>query len=270
MRRGKIIGLVIILILGTYFFGGKFIRKNNMQKNIKFDTMPIVSKKMLKVAIMADIHSDAEQLEKMLFKAKENGSELIIVAGDLIEREGDSELIKMKTILDKSGLKYAVIPGDREKNLNNFKDVFGGDYQKVEIGKVKFILINNSSWHGLGVEQKMWIESAVSDCREKTCLAIMHKPINNLFSTQIMGEGNQKVVDEAKWLVQLLIKSGVKRIEAADLHYSTSYELEGIRTDIVGAISRLDNLQSSRYTELMISENSIERRVVEEGNDTRN
>ena len=270
MRKGKIIGLVIILALGGYFFVKMFSgsKKAETKTNLRF--LPTVTEKKLRVAIMADIHSDGEQLEKMLLRAKESASELVIIAGDLIEREGGGELIKMRTILDNSELKYAVIPGDREKSLTIFKDVFGSDYQTIEMGKVKFILINNGSWHGLGVEQKKWIEGAVSDCREKICLAIMHKALNNLFSAQIMGEGNVKVADEARWLVQLLVKSGVKRIEAADLHYSTSYELEGIRTDIVGAVSRLDNLQSSRYTELMISENSIERRVVEEGNDTRN
>jgi len=93
-------------------------------------------------------------LEKMLLKAKNRGSELVIIAGDLIDNEGKEDFVKMKNILDKSELKYVVIPGDREKNLTNFKEIFGKDYQIIEIGKVKFILINNASWHGLGEEQK--------------------------------------------------------------------------------------------------------------------
>jgi hypothetical protein len=57
---------------------------------------------------------------------------------------------------------------------------------------------------------------------------------------------------------------------AGHLHYASSYELGGIRTDIVGAISRERNNQSPRYTELMIGKYSIERKVVEEENDIGN
>lgn len=270
MKIGKILGFIIILASIGYLLGNKSKNNNkNIQRNYD-EAKPTQSEEKLKVAIMADIHSDIEQFGKMLLKVKYNGTDLLIIAGDLIDNEKNGGLVDMKTILDKSGLKYAVVPGDREKNLNNFKNIFGSNYQTIEMKKVKFILIDNTSWHGLGAEQKKWIEKEVGNCQEKICVAIMHKPLNNLFSAQIMGEGNEKVVLEAQWLRELLIKSGVRRIEAADLHYSTSYELEGIRTDIVGAISRLDNLQSSRYTELMISENSIERRVVEETNDIGN
>ncbi|MDD3998823.1 MAG: metallophosphoesterase [Patescibacteria group bacterium] len=270
MKKRKILELLIILIFGAYFWGEIFSKNRNIRKENNFNVLPIVLDKKLNVAVMADIHGDTKQLEKMLLKARDNGAELIIIAGDIIEREEKDSLRMVKTILDQSGLEYAVIPGDREKNLNNFNNVFGRDYQTIEMGMVKFILINNASWQGLGEEQKRWIEAEVSECQEKICLAVMHKPLNNLFSVKVMGEGNEKVAAEARWLREILIASGVERIEAADLHYSTSYELEGMRTDIVGAISREDNLQSSRYTELMISENSIERRVVEEENDTGN
>ena len=270
MRKEKILGLIVVIALGVFFFGDIFDKNTKREKENNLNILPTETDKKLRVAIMADIHSDSEQFEKMLFKAKNNEVKMVIVAGDLADRGEKEDLLKIKDVLIKSGLKYAVVPGDREKNLNNFKDVFGDDYQSIEIDGVKFILINNASWHGLGAEQKKWIETEVKDCDEKVCLAVMHKALNNLFSTQIMGEGNEKVAAEAKWLSQLLVTSGVKRIEAADLHYSTSYELEGIRTDIVGAISRQDNLQSSRYTELMINKETIERIVVEEGNDTGN
>jgi hypothetical protein len=85
-----------------------------------------------------------------------------------------------------------------------------------------------------------------------------------------MGENNKKAAAEAIWLRDLLISSGVRQIEAGHLHYASSYELEGIRTDIVGAISRDRNNQSPRYTELLIGRNYIERKVVEETNDIGN
>lgn len=270
MNKWKILGLIILMGLCGYVFKDVFNRNKRDGEKNNFRALPTVIDNKLKVAIMADIHGDDEQLKKMLFKAKNDGVELVILAGDLADGGEKEDLIKIKDILAESGLKYAAIPGDREKNLKIFKDVFGQDYQRIETGGVKFILINNASWQGLGEEQKRWIETEVKDCQERMCLVIMHKALNNLFSTKIMGEGNKKVAGEAEWLKQLFIASGVRRIEAGDLHYATSYELEGIRTDIVGAISREDNLQSSRYTELMISNNIIERRVVEEENDTGN
>lgn len=270
MRKWKILGLVIVVAIFGYVFKDVFNKKGERMANNNFRSIPTEMEKKLIIAIMADVHSDGEELEKMLLRAKNDGVELVIVAGDLADGGEKEDLIKIKDILVKSELKYAVIPGDREKNLNIFKEVFGPDYQSIEAGRVKFILINNASWHGLGEEQKKWIETEVKDCRERTCLVVMHKALNNLFSSQIMGEGNKKVEAEAQWLKQLFVDSGVRRIEAGDLHYATSYELEGIRTDIVGAISREDNLQSSRYTELMISKDLIERRVVEEENDTGN
>jgi len=270
MEKRKILRFLLILFLVACFWEAISSKDRITEEENIMNNLTTFPEKKLRVAIMADIHSDSEQFEKMLFKAKDNGVDLVIVAGDLVERDDKRDLIEIKKILDKSELKYAVIPGDREKNLDNFTEIFGNDYQIVEMERVKFILINNAFWRGLGEAQKKWIEENVSDCHQKICLVVMHKALNNLFSVKIMGEGNEKVAAEAEWLKELLIVSGVKRIVAADLHYSTSYELEGLRTDIVGAISREDNLQSSRYTELMISGDSIERKVVEAEDDIGN
>lgn len=270
MNRWKILGFVTVVVVGSLIFRDKFNTKIKVAKDDNLLVLPRLIDKKIKVAIMADIHGDGEQLEKMLLKAINDEVNLVIIAGDLTKNGKNDELLNIKNLLVRSKLKYAVIPGDRERNLDEFRKHFGQDYHTIEIGNIKFILINNSSWHGLGEEQKRWIEKEIVVCRQKICIGVMHKALNNLFSTQIMGEGNKKVEAEALWLKQLFVDSGVRRIEAGDLHYATSYELEGIRTDIVGAISREDNLQSPRYTELMISDNLIERRVVEGKNDTGN
>jgi len=270
MRWKGMVLVIVVIVLGGYVFG-IFRSEKGVTENINEFIVPTVVDNSLKVAIMADVHSDYEQLMKMLAIAKVNKVEMVIVAGDLSNRGSREELMKVKNVLDESGLDYRVIPGDREKKLDIFKDIFGKNYQSVKIGEVKFILIDNSSWHGLGKEQKLWIESEVSECGSYVCIVVMHKVLNNLFSTKVMGENNAKVEAEANWLRELFIESGVKRIAAGDLHYATSYELEGIRTDIVGAISREDNTQSPRYTELVISKDFIDRRViVEEENDTGN
>lgn len=258
----------ILVVLGLIGYGLVSILRidNKIFEDEVILVVPTITNEIIRVAIMADIHNDGEQLSKMLSLARTNGVDMVIMAGDLTNWGSKEELEKIKNILEKSTLKYAVVPGDHEKNLSDFRSIFGVNYQSIGLGGVKFILIDNGSWHGLGEVQKKWVETEVTDCRELVCIGIMHKALNNLWSAQVMGENNKKVEAEADWLRELLIKAGVKQIEVGDLHYAGSYELEGIRTDVVGAISREDNNQSPRYTELVISNGLIERRVVEEEN----
>lgn len=271
MKKWQVAFLALILMIlsaGIYMNFGGVTKTNGFL--VETPPTPTVVERIVKIAIMADVHSDEEELRRMLVKAKEAQVEMVVVAGDLTINGKMAELSKVKAVLDESGLNYEVIPGNHEYSLENFNNFFGKDYQSVKIGEVKLILINNAYKNGLGEEQLEWIRGEVAECRALTCLAIMHKPLNNFFSAHVMGEGDEGVTEEASWLRKLLIDNGVKQIEAGHLHYASSYELEGIRTDIVGAISRERNTQSPRYTELMIGKNLIERRVVEETNDIGN
>jgi len=264
MMKGKYGWLILILILigGVWLLWPK--EKINKETIIGIKPTPSVLENKIKIAVMADVHNDGEELEKMLNIAKKDGADLVVVAGDLTNSGKLTELTNIKKVLEGSDVKYAVVPGNHEVSADNFKAIFDKNYQSIRIDDFKFILIDNSYWLGLGNEQKVWLQNEVLECKILVCLAIMHKPLNNTFSTHVMGENNSKVATQANWLRELLIDSGVKQIEAGHLHYASSYELEGIRTDIVGAISRERNTQSPRYTELVISKNLIERRVVEE------
>jgi len=271
MNKWKIAWLAIILIVLSVGIMWIFM-DNGRPMRVSETTLfvPTGVEKKLKVAVMADIHTDTEELKKMLDMVKNNGVELVVVAGDLTIKGEREELIKVKKVLDESNLKYVAVPGNHEYSMKIFVEIFGKNYQSIRLQEIKLILIDNSYWRGLGEEQKGWLEEELADCRVLICVAVMHKPLNNLLSTHVMGENNKKVTIEAGWLRELLINYGVKQIEAGHLHYASSYELEGIRTDIVGAISRDRNNQSPRYTELVIGKNLIERKVVEEENDTGN
>jgi predicted phosphodiesterase len=271
MKKWRTVGIVLVLvILSVSIFWNFKSKKEEVKISTEVLPTPEVTEKKVKIAVMADIHSDSEELEIMLNKAKNNGVEMVIVAGDLTNEGKSNELIKVKKALDGVNIKYAVVPGNHEYDLDLFKSVFGKNYQSIKIGEIKLILIDNSYWKGFDEVQKSWIINEVSGCQMVVCLAIMHKPLNNMFSTHVMGENNKKAASEAVWLRDLLISAGVKQIEAGHLHYASSYELEGIRTDIVGAISRDRNTQTPRYTELVIGKNIIERKVVEETDDIGN
>ena len=271
MKKWKVAWLVGGLAI--FGLGISWIFKNQYGRNEKLGVVlpvPTIVERRLKIAVMADVHNDADELEKMLIKAKNSEVEMVIVAGDLTNKGEKSELFKIKAVLDESGLRYATIPGNHEYDLESYKNIFGKNYQSINFDEIRLILIDNSYWQGLDEKQKEWIEDEVEECQVLVCIAIMHKPLNNVLSSHVMGENNKKAAAEAIWLRDLLINSGVRQIEAGHLHYATSYELEGIRTDIVGAISRERNNQSPRYTELVISKNNIERKVVEEINDIGN
>ena len=271
MKKWKIAWLASMTIVLSAGIMWMFVGNGKATQIVSvLEPIPTIVENKLKIAVMADIHNNTEELKIMLNRAKDSGVEMVVLAGDLTNEGKLTDLVKIKNTLDSVGLRYAVVPGNHEYYLDNFKSVFGKNYQSIKINEVKLILVDNSFWQGLDEEQKKWIEVETRECQVFVCVAVMHRPINHPLSTHVMGENNKKAAFDASWLRELLISSGVKQIESGHLHYASSYYLEGIRTDIVGAISRERNNQSPRYTELMIGKNSIERVVVEETNDIGN
>lgn len=249
-----IVVFIVVLAVGIWWWSR---RPSGLKEKAVVNEVKQEEAKELKFGVMADIHSDTTHLERALIKAKEDGLELVIVAGDLTKVGKVEELRVVKEVLDQSGMEYYAIPGNHDKNIGTFKELFGDNYRSFRKGEYKFILIDNSSWRGLGVEQRRWLEAEVGECRIIYCLVIMHMPLNNGFSEHVMGEDNEKVTAEAKELVVLLRDNGVKEIMAGHLHYASSYELEGIRTSLVGAINGF------QFSEFGASESGIRREVKE-------
>lgn len=219
-----------------------------------------VEVKELRFGVMADIHSDIRHLERALKLTKERGLEFVVVAGDLTKVGAVEELTAVRKALMESGLKYYVIPGNHDRDKKAFVGLFGETYQSFKKGEVKFILVDNSGWRGLGVEQRSWLDNEVQECRIIQCLVVMHMPLNHGFSEHIMGEDNEKVTTEAKEILVLLRDNGVKEIIAGHLHYASSYELEGIRTNLAGAINGF------KFTEFGVGISGIRREVHDIGN----
>ncbi len=266
MKKRRVISilgwlLIIVAVIWGWFYFNRF--KVEEPRVVTLALTPTEAPREYKIAFMADIHNDTDSLARALVAAKQEGVERVVLVGDLTNKGDEKYLLKVKEIMDASRIKYAVVPGNHEYSLANFQKIFGANYGVIEEDFIKLILIDNSYWRGMSEEQIKWIEEAVVGCNIKTCVAVMHKPLNNLFSSHIMGESNEKATQQAQWLKQLIIDSGVKRVVAGHLHYSSSYELEGIRTDLVGAISVERNTQSPRFMILRISPVEIERKVVE-------
>ena len=222
------------------------------------------TEKPLKFAVMADIHLDTENLKMGVEKAKKDQVEFIIITGDLTSLGKRDELLKIKKVLDDGGIKYYVVPGNHDLwasqqfKANIFREVFGKDFQSFKEDGTKFILVNDGGYGGIrgvrgseGEGQGEWLEKELEECLQITCLVFMHIPLNHPNSLHVMGEENEKVTEEAKRWVKLFVQEKVKEVFAGHLHYSSSYELDGLRTTVVGAISKDRNLQSPKFLEVL-------------------
>ena len=245
MKRWVLIILIVISSLGVRLL----VNKPQIELVTPGKVVP-EAVKSFKFIVMADIHNDNEELKKAIEKAKESNNEMVILAGDLTINGNKNELEAVWQTLEKSGIKYLVIPGNHDVLKNQFGKVFGISYQVMVKDKLKLLLIDNSLWSGLGEEQKKWIEKEVEGCNVIVCVAVMHMPLEHGLSGHVMGENNKKVTEEAEWLHQLLVNNGVKSIYAGHLHYADRYTIDGLETNLVGAISRVRNNQTPKMDEV--------------------
>ncbi len=261
----KLLKRVLVLLLIVGVVGGIWeIWEQGNRKGIKNQEEQEIPEKTLKFAVMADVHSDWENFRQALERAKGDVG-FVVVVGDLTTIGKKSELLEAKRILDESGLKYYVIPGnhdvwyDRRLNKDFFSEVFGKTYGSFKKDNFKYILINNGDYkNGLeglkGTEgQKKWLEEEAEECLRITCLIFMHMPLNHPNSVYVMGQDSPAVATQAAQLVKLLVKNKVKQIFAGHLHFSSSYELEGLKTTIAGAITSERNFQSPKFLEVSVS-----------------
>lgn len=223
----------------------------------------------IKFAVMSDIHSDWDNFRTALKMAKEDRMPFVIVTGDLTTIGKREELSEGKKILEESGLRYYVIPGnhdvwyDRRTNNDYFAEVFGETFTSFKVENIQFILINNGDYiNGLeGLKenegQKSWLTKEAEKCLQITCLIFMHMPLNHPSSIYVMGQETPKVATEAALVKELLVKNKVKKIFAGHLHYSNSYNLDGLQTSIVGAVAKDRNVQSPKFTEVTVSGSNI-------------
>lgn len=220
-----------------------------------------IKKQEQTVVIVADVHNDIESLRKV----GEGEGDLVIIAGDLTNGGTKKELTAIKKVLDDSGKKYYVIPGNHDwwnqkLNARAWEEIFGVKYQSIYVGAhgnaplLKILLIDNGYWQGLGEEQWQWLRGEAGECVRVKCLVVMHKPLNHLVSDHVMET-------EAKELLKLLVDNGVKEYFAGHLHYADSYEIGGLRTNLVGAVTRARS-GKPEYTRIKITGKGVEKEVI--------
>jgi len=272
MRR-----LLVLLVLGItigslYFFIAPKLKTSFLPPDILKPQFAIISPSPTppvtrKFAVMSDIHNDLASLQKALFKAKEDNVSFVIIAGDLTNTGQTKELTDIKKVLEQSGLKYYVIPGNHDfwatHNLktNLIDPIFGPEFTSFKEGTTKFILISNGSYlwgingvvSAAGQKQGDWLKNELKECPQTTCLVFAHMPLNHPDSSHIMGEGSAKITKEAQDYEKLFVKSQVYELFAGHLHFHSDYEFKGLKTIVTGAITSERNLQRPRFLEVLIS-----------------
>jgi len=240
---------ILLLVLAVIFL------TKNKPATITFLTP---KNNLSKFAVFSDIHSNYKNLEKALAIAKSEQVEFIVITGDLTTVGNKSELLKVKNILDSNSLKYYAIPGNhdlwlsRKIKANIWQEVFRTEYQSFKNQNQKFILINNGEEYvGISKEQWQWLEAELQECPQIICLVFMHEPLNHPSSIHVMGEQNLAVASQAAKLVKMLNNNQVKEVFAGHLHFSSTYEIDGIKTTIIGAVTDDRNPQLPRFLEII-------------------
>jgi hypothetical protein len=82
-------------------------------------------------------------------------------------------------------------------------------------------------------------------------------PVKHPRVSHVMGENNKKVTAEADELFKFLVEKNILRLYAGHVHYSGSYEMEGMETVLVGAVTKTRNTQAARWTEVEGDKNEV-------------
>ncbi len=217
---------------------------------------------LLKVALVADSHSDNQKLSQALSEAREKGVKLVIGLGDYSDVGTVDELKAAKAVFDASGLPYYLTAGDhdlwdgRDKGVGaeyNFISVFGSPYQSFSVEGIRFLTIYNSdNYQGLGTVQMKWLEDEVQRIKEsspKTFLVFTHEPLYHPSSDHYMGKDKPSLKIQAEEVINILKQAGVNEVFFGDTHYFTRYQdpKTNLKMVVVGALTSTRNLQSPRF-----------------------
>ncbi len=226
---------------------------------------------ILKFAVIADSHSDNEDLGKALAQAKENGAKFVIGLGDYSDTGTLGELEKAKEVFSASGLPTYLTAGDhdlwdsRDKGkmaTANFSEVFGSPYQSFTASNIRFILLfNGDNYEGVDSVQRAWLDDLLHNTSQKSVketLVFLHEPLYHPTSDRFMGaaiktdegkEANKELTKQAEELRDLFKRVGVAGVFAGDIHAYSNYDdpQYGLRMVTAGAVTSKRNSQKPRY-----------------------
>jgi len=206
--------------------------------------------------LVADSHSDNDTLAQILEQAKADAPDFVIHLGDLTRVGGEEELETAKQTLNRSGLRYYVLPGDhdivRAGGTEYFENVFGAPYESFTHGGWEFILIDNSDIDvSFDTVQADWLNTLSQTTTPK--IALMHNPPEHtLFRAHTMEETDTGKTKSAT-LQTALVAANVKQVFAGEMHIFQQYVLSGgLPITLAGAAGTPTNPFSPQYVLVLV------------------
>lgn len=226
---------------------------------------PVAQRPVLKFSVIGDPESDLPNLKKALEISKRRGSEFVVLVGDLTQVGSKIQLEQIKEVLNYSGLKYYVVPGNHDLYASRkqtkdpkkyFREVFGKPYYSLLINKISFLFLDNSDDQKLMEnEQIEFIKSNLNKFGKNLNFIFFHMPVYHPTSDYIMGYQNNEISKQKDELLDILKNASVSAIFAGHLHKTASYEWEGIKMYVAGSVNSTRNWQTPRFLEVEVFEN---------------
>ncbi len=219
------------------------------------------------IAVVADAHSDLENLGKALEKAKALGADRVMFLGDYTDYGELAHLSAAKKVMDASGLSYHSLPGDHDlgetRDESNFSKVFDSTYGTYRVGDIKFVYFDNSkNYTKIDGSAVGWFQKEIQD----TDLLFLSQPLMTASMSRVMGIINGvkdvDVFSQNNELLTAVRNSSVRVIIAGDLHQFSQFN-DPVKADLwhysVGAVLKTQsleklNLQSPRFSILEVKE----------------
>jgi predicted phosphodiesterase len=217
---------------------------------------------VMKVAVVADSHTDNQSLQKAIAQVKKEGVKAIIGLGDYSNVGTSDELQKSQAIFEASGIPIYPVAGDHdlwdcrnrgEDPLCNFRSIFGQSYQSFKIGDVRFVMIHNSdNYIGIDGVQMRWLQdefTRIQSEKNKAIFVFAHEPFYHPSSDHFMGKESPKLRDQAKDVIQMMRQAKVAEVFYGDTHFFGRYTdpVSELRMTTVGAVTSERNTQKPRF-----------------------
>ena len=217
---------------------------------------------LMKFALIADSHTDTEDLSKALKQAKDNQVKFVIGLGDYSQVGTAQELQATKSIITASGLPFYGTAGDHDlwdcRNRKqspdcNFTTIFGSTYQSFSDSNIRFIILYDSdNYDGIDALQMKWLDDElqrVAINQPKHLFVFTHEPLYHPSSDHFMGKDNPRLQTQAKDVLSKLKQAKVSEIFYGDTHFYGRYvdPTTSIKMTTVGAVTRERNAQASRF-----------------------
>lgn len=214
------------------------------------------------VGILADVHSEYQNLQSAINILKEKQIDTVFFLGDYTELGLLNDLQEAKSIMDESGLTYYSIPGDHDlwKTVGpqNFLEVFEKNNHVVEIKGYKFVVLDNSAnYTAIETEKMDWFKNEVKDADFVLVSQPLYHPSGNIVMGVVDGEVVVELREQAEELLKIIRDSNVKTVIAADRHQSSSHsdpEKSSLKHIVSGALTSERNIQTPRFMILNVYE----------------